>query len=117
MRNTCGHPPAPARRHGSSGVSPIMAADPTDMAHGLTRQNLHGIYNTDSDGEFYAIELDEFKRIVDVFADETQRLGFPTVVDVTWSSTKVHLGPSSACRRPRDPGCPRRPPLLHADDA
>ncbi len=114
----------------------MTAADPTDMAHSLTRQNLHGIwvaiatpfddhycldeaafrenirrlhaagihgiYTTDSDGEFYAIELDEFKRIVDVFADETQRLGFPTI---------------AACRRARDLGCPRRPSLLHANDA
>ena len=49
---------------------------------------VHGIYTTDSDGEFYAIELDEFKHIVDVFADETQRLGVPTMVGVTWCNTK-----------------------------
>ncbi len=57
----------------------------------LYAAGIHGIYTTDSDGEFYAIELDEFKRIVDVFADETQRLGFPTMVGVTWSSTKCIL--------------------------
>jgi 4-hydroxy-tetrahydrodipicolinate synthase len=63
---------------------------------GVFRENLrrlqaagvHGIYTTDSDGEFYAIELDEFKRIVDVFADETQRLGVPTQVGVTWCNTQ-----------------------------
>jgi len=63
---------------------------------GIFRENLrrlhaagvHGIYTTDSDGEFYAIELDEFRRIVDVFADETQRLGIPTQVGVTWSNTQ-----------------------------
>jgi 4-hydroxy-tetrahydrodipicolinate synthase len=49
---------------------------------------VHGIYTTDSDGEFYAIELEEFKRIVKVFADETQRLGFPTMVGVTWCNTQ-----------------------------
>ncbi len=49
---------------------------------------VHGIYTTDSDGEFYAIELDEFKRIVKVFADETQRLGCPTMVGVTWVNTQ-----------------------------
>src|SRR5216684_6349113 len=125
MPNTCGHPPAPGRPHGSSGVSPMTAADPTDMAHSLTRQNLHGIwvaiatpfdedycldeaafrenirrlhaagihgiYTTDSDGEFYAIELDEFKRIVDVFADESRRLNFPTMVGVTWCNTQGML--------------------------
>ncbi|MCL4499049.1 MAG: dihydrodipicolinate synthase family protein [Chloroflexi bacterium] len=66
---------------------------------GVFRENIrrlhvagaHGIYTTDSDGEFYAIELDEFKRIVDVFADETQRLGFPTMVGVTWCNTQGML--------------------------
>jgi dihydrodipicolinate synthase/N-acetylneuraminate lyase len=45
------------------------------------------VYSTDSDGEFYAIELPEFRHIVDVFADEAQRLGLPTQVGVTWSNT------------------------------
>jgi len=54
----------------------------------LHAAGVHGIYTTDSDGEFYAIELDEFKRIVDVFADETQRLGIPAQVGVTWCSTQ-----------------------------
>jgi dihydrodipicolinate synthase/N-acetylneuraminate lyase len=54
----------------------------------LHAAGVHGIYTTDSDGEFYAIELDEFKQIVDVFADETQRLGVPTQVGVTWSNTR-----------------------------
>src|SRR5713226_784388 len=63
---------------------------------GIFRENIrrlhaagvHGIYTTDSDGEFYAIELAEFKRIVKVFADETQRLSFPTMVGVTWCNTQ-----------------------------
>jgi 4-hydroxy-tetrahydrodipicolinate synthase len=54
----------------------------------LAAAGIHGIYTTDSDGEFYAIELEEYKRIVDVFADETQRLGVPTQVGVTWSNTQ-----------------------------
>jgi 4-hydroxy-tetrahydrodipicolinate synthase len=54
----------------------------------LAASGVHGIYTTDSDGEFYAIELDEFRRIVEVFADETQRLGIPTQVGVTWSHTQ-----------------------------
>jgi 4-hydroxy-tetrahydrodipicolinate synthase len=66
---------------------------------GVLRENLrrlaaagvHGVYTTDSDGEFYAIELDEFRRIVDVFADETQRLGIPTQVGVTWCNTRGML--------------------------
>ncbi|MBA3414206.1 MAG: dihydrodipicolinate synthase family protein [Chloroflexia bacterium] len=66
------------------------------FAEGVLRENMrrlhaagvHGIYTTDSDGEFYAIELDEYRRIVDVFADEAQRLGVPTQVGVTWSNTR-----------------------------
>jgi len=57
----------------------------------LHAAGVHGIYTTDSDGEFYAIELDEFKRIVDVFADETQRLGVPSQVGVTWCNTRGML--------------------------
>lgn len=63
---------------------------------GIFRENIrrlhaagvHGVYTTDSDGEFYAIELDEFKQVVKVFADETQRLHFPTMVGVTWCNTQ-----------------------------
>jgi 4-hydroxy-tetrahydrodipicolinate synthase len=66
---------------------------------GIFRENIrrlhaagvHGIYTTDSDGEFYAIELDEFRCIVDVFADETQRLNIPTMVGVTWCNTRGML--------------------------
>lgn len=54
----------------------------------LHAAGVHGIYTTDSDGEFYAIELDEYRRIVDVFADEAQRLGVPTQVGVTWTNTQ-----------------------------
>ncbi|MBA3274524.1 MAG: dihydrodipicolinate synthase family protein [Chloroflexia bacterium] len=54
----------------------------------LAAAGVHGVYTTDSDGEFYAIELDEFKRIVDVFADETQQLGLPTQMGVTWCNTQ-----------------------------
>ena len=54
----------------------------------LHAAGVHGIYTTDSDGEFYAIELDEFRHIVDVFADEAQRVGAATMVGVTWSHTQ-----------------------------
>jgi len=54
----------------------------------LAAAGVHGIYTTDSDGEFYAIELDEFKQIVKVFADEAGRLGVPTMVGVTWVNTQ-----------------------------
>jgi 4-hydroxy-tetrahydrodipicolinate synthase len=57
----------------------------------LHAAGVHGVYTTDSDGEFYAIELEEFKRIVTVFADETQRLNMPAQVGVTWCNTQGML--------------------------
>jgi dihydrodipicolinate synthase/N-acetylneuraminate lyase len=65
--------------------------DPDTLRENMRRLHaagVHGIYTTDSDGEFYAIELDEYRQIVDVFADEAQRLGIPTQVGVTWSNTR-----------------------------
>lgn len=75
-------------------ATPFDAADRFDA--GILRENVrrlhaagvHGIYTTDADGEFYALELDEFRRVVDAFADETRRLGVPTQVGVTWSNTR-----------------------------
>ncbi|HET7768481.1 MAG TPA: dihydrodipicolinate synthase family protein [Chloroflexota bacterium] len=75
-------------------TTPFDADDRFDP--GVLRENIrrlaaagvHGAYVTDSDGEFYAIELDEYREIVDVFADEAQRQGLPTQVGVTWSHTR-----------------------------
>jgi 4-hydroxy-tetrahydrodipicolinate synthase len=53
----------------------------------LAAAGVDGIYTTDSDGEFYAIELEEFRRVVTVFADETRRRGVPSQVGVTWCNT------------------------------
>ena len=54
----------------------------------LHAARLHGIYTTDSDGEFYAIELDEFRQLADVFAAECLRLNFPSMMGVTWVNTE-----------------------------
>jgi 4-hydroxy-tetrahydrodipicolinate synthase len=74
-------------------ATPFDAHDRFDA--GAFRENMrrlrdagvHGIYTTDSDGEFYAIELDEFKEIVKTFADEARQLGVASQVGVTWSNT------------------------------
>jgi len=51
-------------------------------AHGV-----NGVYTTDSDGEFYAIELDEFRRLISVFGRSMQAAGLSAAVGVTWSHT------------------------------
>jgi len=86
-------------RDSLSGVWAAVATPFDDDDHfdeGVFRENLRrlaaagidGAYTTDSDGEFYAIELDEFRSIVDVFADECEHLGLSNQVGVTWSNTK-----------------------------
>ena len=54
----------------------------------LAAAGVHGVYTTDSDGEFYAMKLGGFKSIVDALADESERLGLPAQVGVTWSHTR-----------------------------
>lgn len=47
-----------------------------------------GIYTTDSDGEFYAIERDVFEQLARAFGRAMQRSGFDAAMGVTWSSTR-----------------------------
>ena len=49
---------------------------------------LHGVYTSDSDGEFYAIELDDFQTLIEAFGDECSRAGIASQAGVTWSSTR-----------------------------
>ncbi|MBM4437678.1 MAG: dihydrodipicolinate synthase family protein [Actinobacteria bacterium] len=85
-----------ANLHGiwSALTTPFTADNKIDT--GVIRENvrrchavgLHGVYTTDSDGEFYAIEFDEFKLLVDAFADECVKLNMPSQVGVTWYHTQ-----------------------------
>ena len=78
-------------------ATPFDADDRFD--EGVFRENVrrlhsagvHGIYTTDSDGEFYAIEIDEFRAIIAAFSDEARKLGIATQVGVTWSNTSGML--------------------------
>jgi len=47
-----------------------------------------GIYTTDSDGEFYAIELAEFRQLVAVFSRKMRATRLGAAVGVTWSHTQ-----------------------------
>jgi 4-hydroxy-tetrahydrodipicolinate synthase len=81
--------------HGVWAAIATPFSDDGRIDFGVLRENIgrlhgagvHGIYTTDSDGEFYGIELDEFKVLVKAFAKETQRLGVPSQVGVTWCNT------------------------------
>lgn len=54
----------------------------------LAEAGVDGIYTTDSDGEFYAIEQREFGRIAKIFGKAMERLKLPGQMGVTWSHTK-----------------------------
>jgi 4-hydroxy-tetrahydrodipicolinate synthase len=65
------------------------------LAEGMLERNIDryaeagidGVYTTDSDGEFYAIELEDFRRLVKVFARRMHGVGLPAAVGVSWSHT------------------------------
>jgi len=52
------------------------------------QHGVDGVYTTDSDGEFYAIELAEFRGLVAAFGREMRNTSMETAVGVTWSHTE-----------------------------
>ena len=54
----------------------------------LVAADIDGIYTTDSDGEFYAIELDEFRRLATIFGKAVEQIGVDAAMGVTWSHTQ-----------------------------
>ncbi len=52
-----------------------------------TEVPLDGVYTTDSDGEFYALELEEFKQLISTFSQAMQSTDMAVSVGVTWSNT------------------------------
>lgn len=54
----------------------------------LAAAGVDGIYTTDSDGEFYAIELDEFRQLAGFFGKAMERAGVDAAMGVTWSHTQ-----------------------------
>ena len=54
----------------------------------LAQRGADGIYTTDSDGEFYAIELPEFQRLAKVFGEIAESLQVDVAMGVTWCNTK-----------------------------
>jgi len=54
----------------------------------LQGAGVDGIYTTDSDGEFYAIELPEFQTLAERFGRMATELGFDAQMGVTWANTR-----------------------------
>jgi dihydrodipicolinate synthase/N-acetylneuraminate lyase len=62
-----------------------------------------GIYTTDSDGTFYAIELDEFRQLARMFGKAVEAARVDAAMGVTWSSTQGVIDRLNAAR---DAGIP-----------
>lgn len=58
-----------------------------NVAH-LIAAGVHGVYTTGTDGEWYALEFDDFCRMVDAFAAEVCGRPVGSQVGVTWINTE-----------------------------
>ena len=64
--------------------------DPGALAANVARlaaARVDGVYTTDSDGEFYAIEAAEFHRIAQTLATSARKYRVPAAMGVTWTNT------------------------------
>jgi dihydrodipicolinate synthase/N-acetylneuraminate lyase len=95
----------PTQPSGVWAAIPTPFDDDDRFDEGVFRENLrrlaaagvHGVYTSDADGEFYALELHEFRAVVDVLADEAERLSLPCQVGVSWSHTRGILDRLQHC--------------------
>ncbi|MCC6704541.1 MAG: dihydrodipicolinate synthase family protein [Thermomicrobiales bacterium] len=65
---------------------------------------LNGAYTTGTDGEMHVLELDDFKALVDAFADATSANRLPAQIGCTWHHTE---GVIERARYARERGIPR----------
>lgn len=54
----------------------------------LIAAGVHGVYTTGTDGEWYAVESDDFRRMVDAFAAEVRNQSVGSQIGVTWINTE-----------------------------
>ena len=60
----------------------------TENCSRLAAVGVDGIYTTDADGEFYAIELDEFAVLAKAFARAMETTGVDAAMGVSWFNTQ-----------------------------
>ncbi len=61
------------------------------------RVPMDGVYTTDSDGEFYALELAQFTEMVKTFAQAMSEVNMAAAMGVTWCSTQGIIDRIHAC--------------------
>jgi 4-hydroxy-tetrahydrodipicolinate synthase len=74
---------------------------PGELVARYRAAGLHGAYCTGTDGEFQALELDEFKVVVDTFAAAAERVGLPIQAGTGWLTQR---GAVDRTRHARDRG-------------
>lgn len=73
--------------------TPFVAGGPIDFdalrenVNRLTATGVDGIYTTDSDGEFYALELAEYQQLAQKFGAAVREAGVPAQMGATWVNT------------------------------
>lgn len=55
------------------------------------RSGVHGLYTTCSSGEFFALEFEEFRRLVDVFLEEARAANMPHQIGCGWTDARGAL--------------------------
>lgn len=97
--------------HSASDISGLWAAVPITwtsvgrLDEAMFQRNLErlaavpcdGVYSTDSDGEFYALELADFRSFVACFAQAMQDLPCGVQVGVTWTNTQGIIDRIQVC--------------------
>jgi 4-hydroxy-tetrahydrodipicolinate synthase len=61
-----------------------------DLAY-LCGTGISGLYTTDTSGEFYTLDFDEFCRFVDIVMDTVKPTGLPLQIGCTWTDTRGAL--------------------------
>jgi len=86
----------------SAQLKGVWAAVPTpwtvnyELDTGVLEENIQryqgwavpGVYTTDSDGEFYALDLDEFRQLARAFGRAMERTSMDGAMGVTWCNTR-----------------------------
>ena len=86
----------PQDLHGLWAAIPTPWDESHELDPGVLERNVEryagipidGVYTTDSDGEFYAIELDEFRVLIRHFAAAMEKTEMAAAVGVTWINTR-----------------------------
>lgn len=75
--------PTPWDRHGNPDAGIL-----SENCARLAAARVDGIYTTDADGEFYALEIDAFKKLAIDFSAAMQPTSLDAAIGVSWFSTK-----------------------------